>query len=375
MNPVIVINAYNRPASLQRLLTSLKLSKLEAGIDIVFSLEYDAHADVAAQVKNFEWSYGEKTIIQQPSRQGLIGHFMFCGSLTEKYGTIIYLEDDLFLGPDFYVYAKKILAVYGEEERLAGFSLNALWFNGYLHLPFKPIEDGNPNFFLQVPWYQGQIYTPAQWAHFKNWYNNYKGVNHALQIHPIFNNYQLTDDWFPVKTQYLIEMGKYYCFPRAAQCVNFGDAGTHFKNNTNFFQTELSLGVNTHATYTSFDESIAVYDSFFELLPERLKRLAPHMATVDVELDLHGTKDFKKMQAEYVLTPVAAASAVATYGYEMRPQELNIVYNVPGNHFHLARVKDVVDSPRSTAHFYTQFFYHNRFKLTWKQRFNIFLKK
>jgi len=373
MNPAIVINAYNRPESLRRLLMSLQQAYIAEGTVLIFSLEHDAHDDVVKQAETFHWQYGEKNIIQQQKKLGLVGHFLFCGDLTTRYGTIIYLEDDLFVGHDFYKYAIATLAQYQNEERLAGFSLNALWFNGYLHLPFKPLDDGNSCFFLQVPWYQGQIYTPAQWQHFKSWYNNYKGVNHELQMHTILKNYKLTDDWFPVKTQYLIETGKYYCFPRSAQCVNFGDAGTHFANSTNFFQTELALRFDNNV-FKPFDDCVAVYDSFFELSPLLLKKVAPHLKDIDLELDLNATKDLSKVKSEYVLTPVQPETYLKAYALEMRPQELNIIYDIEGKYFYLAKTNMVQGFAARKNSFYEKFLYYNRFKLTRKQKLNIFLK-
>lgn len=374
MNATIVINAYQRPDSLGRLLSSLQNAVIDAGTKIIFSLEYAAHKNVLKQATEYIWPYGEKIIIQQQEKLGLVGHFMFCGGLTAEYGNIVYLEDDLFVGRDFYQYTKAVLSQYENEEKLAGFSLNALWFNGYLHLPFRPVDDGNPCFFLQIPWYQGQVYTAKQWRHFKNWYDNYSGINHDLQMHAAFKNFKLADEWFAVKTQYLIETGKYYCFPRTAQCVNFGDAGTHFKNKTNFFQTELALQFK-RTFFMHFDDCMAVYDSFYEILPSKLKALTPHLAQIDVETDLHGTKDISKVTAEYILTPVKPRTYIKKYAHEMRPQELNVVYDINGDDLYLAKTKDVTNASSTQELFYKQFHYYNRFRLTWKQKLKILFGK
>lgn len=371
MNPTIVINAYNRPESLRRLLGSLALAYIPPGVELVFSLEYNCHADVALQAESFSWPYGDKTIIHQKSKLGLVGHFFYCGGLTERYGTIVYLEDDLFVGKGFYQYAQAVVTQYGEEESLAGFSLNALWFNGYLHLPFKPVDDGNPVFFLQVPWYQGQVYTRSQWAHFSNWYNGYKGIDDGLQLHHSFKNYQLKDDWFPVKTQYLVATGKYYCFPRSAQCVNFGDAGTHFASSTNFFQTELALDTG-HNRFRPLADCLALYDSFFELQPTSIRRIAPHLADLAFETDLHGTKDWSLIKAPYAIIPFEHRKYLQSFGCEMRPHELNLIYNIPGTHFHLVDTTELKNVKRNRNLYLTQFRYFNRFKLTRQQRFRLF---
>lgn len=362
-SPIIVINAYNRPRSIQRLLSSLKLADIPQGTNLVFSLEFDPHPEVLSQVNEFDWDYGKKEIIRQEKKLGLIGHFLFCGGLTKRFGAIVYLEDDLFVSKGFYRYAVQVLEQYGEEENLAGFSLNALWFNGYLHMPFHPIDDGNACFFLQVPWFQGQIYTSKQWGHFEGWYNHRTGISDDLQIHEMFRNYKLRDDWFPIKTQYLIETNKYYCFPRTAHCVNFGDAGVHFQETTNFFQTELSVGDVTY-NLMPFDRSLAVYDSFYELLPEKLNQLTSHLKTYDFEMDLNGTKDLSKVKAEYVITSVKPNQYEISYGFEMRPQELNIMYAIEGNHFYLVKCDYLKKDRNSQKRLRNMFNYHYRFKLS-----------
>ncbi|MEO9965940.1 MAG: hypothetical protein ABJF11_09140 [Reichenbachiella sp.] len=373
-SPTIVINAYNRPDSLRRLLTSLKMATIPTESNLVFSLEFGAHPEVMTQVKNFEWKYGNKEIIQQEKKLGLIGHFLFCGGLTKKLGDIVYLEDDLFVGKSFYQYSQQVLTQYGDDENLAGFSLNALWFNGYLHMPFHPFDDGNGCFFLQVPWYQGQVYTAKQWSHFEQWYHQKMEMGDDLLIHEMFRNYTLQDDWFPIKTQYLIENKKYYAFPRVAHCVNFGDVGVHFQKTTNFFQTELSMASQL-PQLIPFEESLAVYDSFYELIPDRLKRLCPHFEHLDFELDLNGTKELSKIKSDYIISSVRPDEYERSFGLEMRPQELNLVYQIEGEHFYLARRDHYKIDSFKNRRLMSMFNYHYRFKLSKKQKLSFILNK
>lgn len=371
-SPTIVINAYNRPRSLHRLLSSLILSDIAQGTNLVFSLEFDPHPEVISQVNDFSWDHGKKEIIRQEKKLGLVGHFLFCGGLTKRFGAIIYLEDDLFVGRSFYKYSLQVLKQYGEEENLAGFSLNALWFNGYLHIPFYPVDDGNACFFLQVPWFQGQIYTPKQWSHFEDWYDHKTSIEDDLLIHDLFRNFKLQDEWFPIKTQYLIETNKYYCFPRTAHCVNFGDVGVHFQKTTNFFQTELSVG-EVIPNMIPFKESLAVYDSFYELLPEKLITLTPHLKAYDFELDLNGTKDVAKIKSQYIITSVKPNQYELSYGLEMRPQELNIIYQIEGNHFYLVKSDQLKKDRNKHKRQRDQLNYHHRFKLTKVQQLKLVL--
>ena len=56
-SPSIVINAYNRPKSLSRLLSSLKLADIPESTNLIFSIEFDPHPEVLYQVNEFEWKY------------------------------------------------------------------------------------------------------------------------------------------------------------------------------------------------------------------------------------------------------------------------------------------------------------------------------
>ncbi|WP_258104622.1 hypothetical protein [Marinoscillum sp. MHG1-6] len=365
MNPVIVINAFQRPQSLERLLGSLSVARIPPDTNLVFSLEYNAHAEVIAKCKSFEWHYGSKEIIQHDQKLGLVNHYLFCGGLTRKYKAIVYLEDDLYVAPYFYNYAQKLLSTYQDDPGIAGFSLNSLWFNGYLHLPFRPVQDGNSCYFLQVPWYQGQVYTEDQWNEFEKWFINRKPVGDDVMMHDLFRDYKLSDDWFPLKVQYLIETNRFYCFPRVSYCTNFGDLGTHFSQNTLFFQSELTLGP-TDSNFWPRDKSIAVYDSHFELVPEVWKQLFSEYGKYDFEPDLNGTKNLKRTRKNYVLTSRPATKSIRSYGLEMHPQELNIIQDVSGSFFHLAEVSKV--SAKECPRYLDFWKYHHRSKLSlWKK--------
>ncbi len=373
--PTIVINAYQRPKSLSRLLESIEKANIPDQVDIWFSLEYGAVDEVVELVKSFNWKKGKKQIIRQKEKLGLVGHFLACGDLTSKLGTIIYLEDDLFVGPSFYHYAMQVLDAYENDGRIAGFSLNALWFNGYLHLPFKPIFDGNPVFFLQVAWYQGQVYTANQWQLFRQWLASNKGLDSDVFMHESMINFKLSDDWFPIKTRYLVETARFYCFPREAHVVNFGDAGTHFLQKTNFFMTELALEVGT-AGFKPFSESLAVYDSFFELLPDRVKRLNTELASYDFEMDLNGLKDLAKIKSKFLISSRSSSVPILKFALEMRPQEMSILYNRTGDFFTLAEANTFEENNRNRENKqFLRFEYFHRHKLRLKQQLKFLLKR
>jgi len=200
MKPTIVVIAYNRPHALHRLLASLRQAEYPPDVKLIISIDAGGEhgRSVHTIAQQFEWPAGEKQVIVRERPFGLTDHVFACGDLTQDIGPIILLEDDLFVSPMFYHYAAQTLADYANDSRVAGISLNALWFNGITHYPFVPILDDADVLFMQVAWYQGQAYTPNMWRRFMDWREtavfsvreNRRGrrytkiVPHARQIFP-----------------------------------------------------------------------------------------------------------------------------------------------------------------------------------------------
>ncbi|MEM8858266.1 MAG: glycosyltransferase family 2 protein, partial [Chloroflexota bacterium] len=109
--PAIVVIAYNRPEPLQRLLSSIQKARYPNGTQIPIVISIDGggehNAAVSEIAQTFRWAYGEKEIINHSSNLGLIEHVFACGDLSQKFGSIILLEDDLFVGRSFYFYAQQ----------------------------------------------------------------------------------------------------------------------------------------------------------------------------------------------------------------------------------------------------------------------------
>src|SRR5689334_4123595 len=122
--PAIVISAFNRPASLRRLLNSIEAARYDLNdIDLVISIDKSDSDEVEKTAEKFKWKYGEKKIILQNEPLGLKQHILRCGDLTSDYNAIILLEDDLMVSPYFYEYAIKALEYYKDDKMLAGISL------------------------------------------------------------------------------------------------------------------------------------------------------------------------------------------------------------------------------------------------------------
>lgn len=124
MNPAIVISAYNRPRALERILSSISQAQyVQRDVPLVISIDRGAderNNQVAAIAKQFEWKFGPKQVIHHADHLGLLQHVFFCGNLTREFDAVIFLEDDLYVSPSFYVYASQALNFYDDAPRIAG---------------------------------------------------------------------------------------------------------------------------------------------------------------------------------------------------------------------------------------------------------------
>ncbi len=349
MNPALVVAAHRRPEALARLLGSLARAAYPAGAEIPLVISIDPLPDgnpatdqveAAGRVAaDFDWRHGRKVVMERPSPLGLVGHFLVCGSLSREYGSIVFLEDDLVVAPAFYGSAASMLAAYGEDDRVALACLYALWFGGFDLEPFEPLDDLSDGFFLGVPYTLGLAFTATQWQRLVPALDPSRPIAPDPRLHPAFAKLG-RDEWFPRLAAACIAEGRRVAYPRTSLVTCWGDAGTHFAKATRFFQVPLKRGPALDR-WVPLDRADAVYDAFFELDPLVLRRLAPELAEVDVELDLRATKGRAAIRASHVLTTRPCRRPLAAFGLTARPIEVNVIDAVGGDAIHLAAVDDV----------------------------------
>ncbi len=345
MTPAIVVITYDRPHTLRRLLTSLDTADYPEGAEVPLVITIDRSdsggwKQVVELAKGFEWRFGPKRVIEQPRHLGLVEHFRAAGGLSREYEAIVLLEDDLTVAPPFYSFAMQALTRYDLDARIGGVCLYDLWFNGYTHLPFRPLGDGFDVYFVQVPYTQGLAMTAGQWKRFDEWWQrNGPALKPHPALHPSFLTFR-DDEWLPALASYLAQEERYFCFPRAALSTAWGDAGAHFDSRTDWLLAPVQLR-GGDCRLPALDETLAVYDSFFELTAQRMRALAPSLPDVDFDVDLNATKLPATLRYDHVLTTRPVRRAATGFGLRLSPPELNVIQEVPGDEIRLARLKDV----------------------------------
>jgi hypothetical protein len=338
--PAIIVVAFNRTESLNRLFKSIDQANYEGfnNIPLVISIDQGGPNDVLQVSNNFQWNRGSKRIIQHKNNLGLRNHIISCGDLVNEYGAVIVLEDDLFVSPAFYDYAVQAMRYFDMDESISGISLYSYDFNEYANMRFFPIEDGYDNYFIQSPSSCGQLWTKKQWHGFKTWYedNNEQGVSLEDPIPNAVARWP-ENSWKKYFIKYMVLERKYFVYPKTSLSTNLGDIGTHTIKVCDSTQVSLSIG-KRKINFISQDMSLSIYDCHYEIEPRCLIRLNPRLKEVDFVCDLYGTRDIKKTNSSHLISIRESNRPIEAYALNLLPQELNIVYEQAGNFFHLAKV-------------------------------------
>jgi hypothetical protein len=359
--PAIVVAAYNRPESLARLLSSLVRADYSTFSDVPLVISVD-RSDVKATLdtaRAFGWPHGSKRLIERQTTLGWFEHVIACADLTTEYETIILLEDDLYVAPGFYNFASRALDFYSSDPAIAGISLYSLKLNEYtdVYLPFQPFQDQNSVFFLQkgVPW--GWAVSKDQWQGFKQWFERGSRVVSVHEDLPARVISWPASSFSKCFIKYLVECDKYIVYPRKSLSANFGTSGVHRLSDSHIFQVPLDMEV-WPTEFTSFNDSLAVYDAYHELLPERLNRLCDHFSCYPYAVDLYGTKDLGKIDADYVLTTKRSMDYIRSFGRCLMPMELNVIEDLPGDDIRFCKKTSALGSESDNQDHINKFLFY-----------------
>ncbi len=326
-NIAIVVAAYNRPASLQRLLNSIESAHYNgySNIPLIVSIDFSGNDTCKEIADRFEWKYGTKTTVCHPQNLGLKQHILKCGDYAIEYDAVIVLEDDLFVTSTFYDFCQQAYTFYKDEEAVAGVGLYNYRYNEFAHCPFEPITDGYSNYFLQIPCSSGQMWTSKMWEAFKTYLSTEDNTIENLAMPEAVVHWPLITSWKRSFFKYIVMTDKYFVYPRIALATNFGDPGSHFNNPEYVWQTPLLVG-RMKFTFCKIDQSFSIYDSFFELHSLAYERITGKR--LSVTFDLNGTKPLNIIKTEYLISSKQCNKPIITYSSSLYPYESNIFFEV-----------------------------------------------
>ena len=341
--PVIVAVGYNRPQKMKRLLESIGNAHFEYDdIHLVVSIdESDLSDEVEAVAQAFNWEHGTKEIRRFPERQGLRKHIVQCGDYSEKYGSVIILEDDLLVAEDFYTYTCAAHEKYSADERVCGVSLYSFARNQFTGHFFTPAQKNAYDAYLGgmvVTW--GQSWTAAQWSQFKAWYfaheDKLPATNHLIPDE--ISGW--TRSWGRYFVSYMAANSKLYVYPYVARSTCFADFGEHSINKipVTCVQVPLMSGVPAAYRFGEIDDLVC-YDSFYErILPADV--VINGVSGSDICMDLNCMKKSANGCKYIISNSELPYKKIASFGMALKPIELNVIKNLAGNEIHMYEKDD-----------------------------------
>lgn len=340
MKPAIVVLAFNRPIAFSRLLDSLAAAEYQVTPLLIISLDGGASAEVVAIAESFSSTKLRVKVLRREIQQGLRDHVITCGDLTAKYGSVVILEDDLLVDRYFYNYSSQALDFYANEDEVVGIALYSHEYNEFCGLPFQPMHNGFSTYFMQVPCSWGQCWSKKQWDRFKAWYigktpadlEQIEGLPESVRSWP-------ESSWKKYFHGYIVETKKYFVYPYTSFTTNCSDeGGTHITRQSNIHQVCLPSPKRPEPTLffcPTWDKEI-VYDAFQEPTGDFVYR-ALGMTADEVAIDIQGKKPILLLRKrKYVVTPRKTKKKLASFRYDFRPPELNLLFPVKENKAHFS---------------------------------------
>ena len=351
IKPAVIAVGYNRPESLKRLLKSISMASYPFDdITLVISIDGgDLSSECCEAADSFVWEHGEKVVRHFKERQGLKKHVIQCGDLSEQYGAVIVLEDDIFVSPSFYLYTYAAVNHYADCEWAAGVSLYSHMWNGYADMPFMPYNNGFDVYLGQFSISWGQCWTWHQWKRFRNWYDVNEGkLPSTTSQMPESILHWGDHSWGMYYVYFVVAHDLYYIMPYRALSTNFSEAGQHTGKANSVHQVPLLNGIKKDYSFPDFSGAVK-YDIFCE----RMFDSGTSIGGIDgreICTDFYGLKK-EAMGKGYILTDRKLnLSVVRSFGMTMRPVEANAVYDIAGSDIFLYRADNPHMSLIHTRH-------------------------
>lgn len=340
--PIVVI-AYNRPNSLARLLRSLELARYpNENIALIISIDRgNDNQDVLDIANEFKWLYGSKTVNYQKANLGLRKHVLKCGSIAQEHGSVILLEDDLYVSPNFYFYTQKALLFSKDKEYVGGISLYNHQLNVHTTDIFSAIEDKYDNWYFQFASSWGQVWTDKQFTNFYEWYTNNQVLTPKSEVPKSVSNWS-ERSWLKFFIAFLIEKDRYFLYPKISHSTNFGDSGTHVKSSSTNYQVPLSYSDKTTFLFSEIEESDSVYDSFYE--NKKLSKVLK-LKKEDLCIDLYGHKPNHRQKRYYLTSKSLNFKIIKSFSRSLRPIDSNIIKDIQGQDLFLYDTLNVIKNP------------------------------
>ncbi len=340
--PAIVLVGYNRVESMKRLLNSVVDAHYDRNdIPLIISLDHSNKTkELRELVKNQKWDHGEKRIITYKKNLGLKEHILKCGDLSEQYGAVVILEDDLVVSKDFYSFVFQAVNYYGDDNRVAGISLYTHAWNGFAKRVFVPQKNNYDVFMGQFSISWGQCWTSRVWKEFRQWLNDKECKQLTdIRVPKEIETYG-QNSWGKYFAFFLVDKQRYYVIPYISLSTNYSEPGVHTKTSDTTHQVMLMDCSDYTYRFPEFEQAVK-YNMFFEReISEDI--YSGEVNLEDVCFDLNGIlRDYQGKRYIATTRKAARITPYKSYGISLRPIEQNVIKNISGEGINLYETQKV----------------------------------
>ena len=360
----IVSVGYNRLKSQVRQLSALARADYSGfdNVPLIISIDCSGDTELYDYVRNYEWPHGDKYGIIREKRMGLKQHLLACGDLTQYFKGIILLEDDIYVSKDFYNYTNQMEKAYGDDDNICSIALYSNEMNGYCWLPLVRLRNESDVFADQAVSTWGEYWNERMWKGFREWLAKtdipWADIDMPHQIK------EWTKAWSKFFDAYMVLEGRWAIFPYTSLTTNFSDAGEHGDANNTIVQVSLQQG---HKTYQILPfEKLVKYDIYSNNIG---LADALNIPLEDICLDLYGVRPNEHNRRYYLSVKNLPFKVVKSFGLYMRPHELNVIEQIPGNDIFLYDTAISDKAPNGGSFTNRMLYYQHGFN--WKFTINV----
>lgn len=354
MKFAIIAVGYNRPDSMERLLSSICDAYYESDkVDLIVSIDRGKRQkEIVCVAEKKRWKYGDKIIRAYEKRQGLRSHILQCGDLTEKYDVVVVLEDDLLVSPYYFSYVIQAVTKFSNDDRIAGVSLYKHVFHPGANRPFEPEHNGYDAFLMQFAQSWGQCWTKSMWKSFRAWYkNNHNKDLSRDSLLPEYITRWNQHSWLKYYMRYIVEKNKYFVYPTISLSTNVSEVGQHCSIENSDYQVPLLQG-KMKFRFPSFENAVK-YDVYFDRM-EIGDVIFPELKGKKI-LDLYGIRN-NYQDADYIFSinelPYKKIKKIALI---YRPIERNCMFPQEGKGIYLYDLKNADITEKSNIDVVTRY--------------------
>lgn len=352
----IITVAYNRVDSLKRLLGTLENAYYgDEHPTLIISIDKSNTDVVESFADEYSWPHGEKIVRKHEANMGLRNHMMSLGEWFDKFDTLVVLEDDIVVSPNFYTYTRQASDKYIGNMKIAGISLYSFGMNYQSRMPFTPQKNEYDVYFMKCAMSWGEVWMKPQWEEFYQWYLSHQDFPLVPHLPECICGWKKS--WLKYHTRFCIEEDRYFIHPYTAVSTNYGDAGTH--NNgakSSLFQVVLQDGKKQQYLLPENPGEAIRYDGFFEneSLYDKLQ-----LSESEVCLDICGMKHNRQNRRYWLTTEIKDFKIVRSFALSCRPIEMNVIKDISGSDIFLYDTQ-VIEKNKRKANNSVLLYYSNQ---------------